>query len=316
MVSLPLLEALTEIFPDSEITFIASNRGKDALIGCKFLKNSYSADLNDKNDFNRLLEILRNEKFNLSLNLSEKLPCYALPLRAGIPVRVGFDPGTTQPFKSLLCRFFLTVRAEYKNDPSRSLKLHEVERQFLLLNALGFYPEPKSYSVAIDKRALSHIEKLLPENRLLGVHISNKWFLNGWSELFFKNMAQALIDSFPDYSVFFTCGSQEREIAERMGFKRCLGDLSFSQWAAAISKARALITMDTSASHLAAGLSIPAAVVFEEKYFEHTSDRWKPWKTPSMLIKRPSLASLSKKEVGEAEERLINDIAQAVKKII
>ncbi len=318
LVTLPFINELKNKFDEAKISVVVSERGKEAVSFLSFLKNVYVLNMDDKYEKRKIFELIKKEKFDISFNVTEKMIGYTLPFMAGIKKRVGFDPGFTQPIKSLLCKLLLTDRASYKNNPNKSIGLHEVERQFLLFKKLGFDMSPKAYKIPISEKDKKKADSLLPENKkYIAVHLSNKWFSNGWNIYWFYELIKKLRDIFQDFEFFFTAGSAERDIAKdiKSHFQdvKVFENLSFGEWSAVFSKAISLLTMDTSASHLSAGLGIPSVVVFEDKYFKHTSERWHPWKAPCIIVKREKMAV---KEIEDSTEKLDSDIIQGLKRLL
>ena len=316
LVTLPFINELRNKFDEAKISVVVSERGKEAVSFLPFLKNIYVLNMEDKEEKKKIFELIKKEKFDISFNVTEKMIGYTLPFMAGIKKRVGFDPGWTQPIKSLLCKLLLTDRASYKNNPKVSIGLHEVERQFLLFKKLGFDMSPKSYKIPISEADKKRADSLLPDNKkYIAVHLSNKWFSNGWDIEWFSKLIKKLIENFQDFEFFFTAGQAERDIAKdiksRFQDVKVFEGLSFGEWSSVLSRAVSLLTMDTSASHLSAGLAIPSVVVFEDKYFKHTSERWHPWKSPYVIVKREKIT-----DTDDVVEKLNEDIMSGLKKML
>ena len=318
LVTLPFINELKNKFDEAKISVVVSERGKEAVSFLPFLKNVYILKMGDKESEKEILNQIKKEKFDLSFNVTEKMIGYTLPFMAGIKKRVGFDPGFTQPIKSILCKLLLTDRAKYKNNPKVSIGLHEVERQFLLFKKLGFDMSPKAYKIPISEDDKKKADLLLPDNKkYIAIHLSNKWFSNGWNIYWFYELIKKLRENFVDFEFFFTAGQAEKDIAKdiKSYFQdvKVFENLSFGEWAGVLSKAVSLLTMDTSASHLSAGLALPSVVVFEDKYFKHTSERWHPWKSPHIIVKREKMEV---KEIEDSNEKLDSDIIAGLKKLL
>ncbi len=317
LVTLPLAEAVREsLGPD--VFVAASPRGAAAFSGCPFVSGVLEADPGDSVAMSGLLERVREMNFERAFVLCEKMYAYELPFRAGVPERIGFDPGIMKPFKSLLCRRLLTKRA-FCETSRKSGSIHEVERQFLLLKAAGISACPKGYSIPLRRGDLEEAGRILPGGVRIALHLSNKWLERGWTVEFLAGLAAGL-SKIGGISLFATYGPQETELASVLSGLLpevpFLGDASFGEWSARLSLASVLVTMDTSASHVAAGVGLPSAVVFEEEFFRHTFERWRPWMTPCEGLCRRDLRGLSARAAAEESASFAGRVVSAAEKLL
>lgn len=313
LVSIPFVKAVSDIWPDEKIYIAASRRGADAFDGLPFIDGVMECDPSSPSEINELAVRAAGMMFSKAFILSEKIYAYNLAFKAGIPVRCGFDPGMSKPFKSIMCRWLLTHRA-FCEVPRTGGSLHETERQFLLLKAMGHDAEPCGYSISIPECLEGFAGSKLPSGRRIAVHLSNKWLNCGWSFDFLEKLLKGLISL--GAAVFATYGEAERNIADRLSESMpeltLLGGLSFKEWAALLASSSAVVTMDTSASHVAAGLSVTSVVVFEEEYFRHTLDRWHPWRSEFKAFARKNILNFSENERKKEEGELVSVISEAV----
>ena len=84
------------------------------------------------------------------------------------------------------------------------------------------------------------------------------------------------------------CAEQAAQIAEAGVADAVVGDLPFHAWAAAFERARAVVTVDTGATHVASAMRRPTVVVFEHRFFRLSSQEWAPYRVPSVLIRKPA----------------------------
>jgi len=66
-----------------------------------------------------------------------------------------------------------------------------------------------------------------------------------------------------------------------------LGNLPLLRWASVLGQASVVITVDTGATHVAAAMQVPVAVIFEREYYKLCSHEWSPWRVPHVLLCKP-----------------------------
>jgi ADP-heptose:LPS heptosyltransferase len=316
----PLIRELKLKLPDTQVTVLASEKGLPALEGNSDIRDIITLD-HEKvglTEARRCAESLAGRKFSASINVSEKIWGYILPFLAGIPLRIGFTPGWSAPFKALLCRLLLTNGVQYLNMPQKAMGEHEVERQMRLLGPLGFQGIPGPLFLNVERAEKDAALEILRQRgfpgagRVIALHLSEKWLREGYSESLLVGFLERMGSAHPEMMVLVTYGPADEGLARgvREGLKGVqvitYSDPSFKKWAAMLSLADVVITMDTSASHVAAALGIPVIVVFPEQYYEHCTERWRPWKVPHRLImKKSAVFHQSGEEMHGLEDELI-----------
>ena len=208
------------------------------------------------------------------------------------PQKIGFDPGWSQPIRSLEVKRFLTMRFPIVNSLDSASRYHEVERYCRLVGkglshkfingaglrlfALAERPEPPS-----------------PESPL-GFQWTRKWLQGGWPE----SLVPAILETMPLNTTVFVA-PEERDwalslIAEsRRDRLVCLPDLV--DYARQVAGCRYLLSIDTGAVHIAASVGTPVVDVFSEAGAQHTVPRWRPWMVPHQVVLKPAV------EVGQDE---------------
>lgn len=295
IVTLPFLENLKSAYGESRVTVAASPRGYAALEGCGFVDRTVVFDLKDKEAAARFTQESAG-KYDMAFIVTEKPDAYKIALQAKIPERIGFSPGIIQPFKKIFCSVALTKGYNYVNSPAVRQGLHEVERQLKLLELAGAEPEKKPYRLCLRPEDLARAQSVAAADSrpMMAVHYSEKWMTDGWTEKMFVQVMKALADRYGgSFRLIMTCGTQDREpmeiLLEEIGGFEGFCDPLFGRWAALLSLCGILITMDTSAAHVAAGLALPSVVVYPEKYFEHVCERWHPWMSDYRSVCRREL---------------------------
>ena len=304
LLTLPLIDGLKNRWPDCEITFLASPRGASVFEADPRISQLWVRELSamSRPDKIALGRQIRSAAFDQVFCLNEKFWPAVWTYMSKATVRVGFDPGWSQPPKTLLRRLTLTHRLPAANDPSQA-SIHEVQRYTALAALAGCSdaagPMRLTLPPAAQDWAKTVLEELAPDSAelLIGLHLSAKWGSEGWGDGTCLAVARALLDRFPQTRLAVTAGPGEEKFFEKaaavlpQGRFRLFTRLELMQWAALIARCRALVSMDTGAVHLAAAVGTPVAVVFPEKNFVHASSRWSPWQVPHRILQRPAPVS-------------------------
>ena len=304
LLTLPLLDGLKNRWPDCEITFLASPRGAAVFEADPRISRLWVHELTalSRTEKIALGRQVRAAAFDQVFCLNEKFWPAVWTYMSNATVCVGFDPGWSQPPKTLLRRLTLTQRLPSANDPSQ-VSEHEVQR-YAALAALAGCPDaagPMRLTLppAAQEWAKTALAELAPnsDELLIGLHLSAKWGSEGWGDGTCLAVARALLDRFPQARLVVTAGPGEEKFFETAAAVlpperfRLFHRLELMQWAALLAGCRALVSMDTGAVHLAAAVHTPVAVVFPEKNFAHASSRWSPWQVPHRILQRPAPVS-------------------------
>ena len=300
LLTLPLIDGLKDRWPNCEITFLASPRGAsvfetDPRISTLWVRELSAMSRTEKIALGRQI---RAAAFDQVFCLNEKFWPAVWSYMSNATVRVGFDPGWSQPPKTLLRRLTLTHRLPSANDPSQT-SAHEVER-YAALAALAGCPDAAGSTrlalpLAAQEWSKAMLTELAPDSAdvPIALHLSAKWGSEGWGDGTCLKIARALLDRFPQVRLAVTAGPGEEKFFETAGSVlpperfRLFHRLELMQWAALLAGCRVLVSMDTGAVHLAAAVGTPVAVVFPEKNFGHASSRWSPWQVPYRILRRP-----------------------------
>jgi ADP-heptose:LPS heptosyltransferase len=221
-----------------------------------------------------VLAALRARSYDIALIPSEEPDGYRLASEAGIPVRVGFTNGFEKPLKTLWAQRKLT-RAIVRPASARRERRNEVERLFEL--GAGLHGEAQPTRDLARLRPLVLDAPAAPSGRVV-VQLSPKFARYGFgmaeqvrafSTLAAAGPVSALADPADPASA--------REIAAAAGM-RLEATPGLAEWKALIAGARALVTPDTGAAHVAGMTGVPAFVLFEADGHEEANlRRWRPW---------------------------------------
>lgn len=218
---------------------------------------------------------------------------------SGAPERVGFDPGWTQPLRSLEVRRYLTSRFPIVNSLDSNSRYHEVERYCRLVakglskksvngGRLKFFGLPRP---AVGRRLAGPV----------GFQWAGKWLNDGWP----GELLTELVDLLPEDSLIFVPPLEESEARAGLPEKWwdrlvCCADLL--EYASRLADCRYLVSIDTGAVHVASAVGVPVLDVFPEEGAHHTVPRWRPWMTPHRVVLKPAYKG------GQSMEDLLGKI--------
>jgi ADP-heptose:LPS heptosyltransferase len=208
------------------------------------------------------------------------------------PQKIGFDPGWSQPIRSLEVKRFLTMRFPIVNSLDSASRYHEVERYCRLVGkglSHKFINGAGLRLFSLGERPASP-----SPDAPLGFQWTRKWLHGNWAE----TLLPALLNSTPLDTTIFVA-PEERDWAmglipqERHGCVASHTDLV--DYARAVAGCRYLVSIDTGAVHIAAAVGTPVVDVFPESGAQHTVPRWRPWMVPHQVVLKPALIA------GQAE---------------
>lgn len=321
----PLMTALKQSIKGMELSVLASP------IGAQALRENPAVDsllvVDDKElslpGYIKLALKLRRKKYDVAISISEKFWLQALTCLSGSRVRIGFFPGMTQPLKSMFLPRVLTHMIQSPNDPSRHAGLHEVERYMELLRPVGINLSGGELKLYLPEEKILWAHDYIQREKIgsdaIALHLSPKWAAEGWTEEFLAEMAGYLLDKMPGADLMVTYGEFEAEwvkpVLSMLPRERVHIYFSkdFYNWAALLSRCKAMITMDTGAAHVAAAVHVPVVDIFPSENFEHCSSRWNPWHVPHRVVKRESLAGICGNERLKVERSFLATILDSIK---
>jgi ADP-heptose:LPS heptosyltransferase len=216
----------------------------------------------------------RKRAYEIALIPSEEAESYRFACDAGIGVRVGFTNGWEKPLKSVWTRRLLT-RAVVRPASARRERRNEVETLFAL--GEGLHPEREPTRDSARLRPLVVDAPVAPSGRVV-VQLSPKFARYGFSVTEQKRVFAALAREGPVAALADPADIEgAREIAAAAGIP-LEPTPALALWKAAIAGARALVTPDTGAAHVAGMTGVPAFVLFEADADAQTNARrWRPW---------------------------------------
>lgn len=202
--------------------------------------------------------------------------------------RIGFDPGWTQPLRSLEVKRYLTLRFPIVNSLDSSSRYHEVER-YCRLVAKGLSKK----SINGGRLRFFSLERPEIRSRLagpVGFQWASKWLQGGWPE----DLLLALVESLPGTARIFVPPGEEARARDLLSSSRAESLVccaSLTDYARALADCQHLLSIDTGAVHVAAAMGVPVVDVFPEDGAHHTVPRWRPWMTPHQVVLKPNYSA-------------------------
>ncbi|MBC16054.1 MAG: lipopolysaccharide heptosyltransferase II [Desulfovibrio sp.] len=264
VLTLPLLKALKDQYPDAEIHFFVragvesvfegqpeitqvhpfAKRGKD-----KSLLAAY-----------RLGKSIGQQGFDLWISTHTSLRSAIVAQATGIQRRIGYDA----PWYNRV--------AYTETVPRRFDELEEIERILQLLRPLGFDgPTPKaelvlpeSARIDADRFWAVHFD----DQPVLGMHPGSTWPTKCWPVEYFSSIIDKATEA--GVKVVLFAGPDEKEVAEQVkkgaehgpDILDLSGKLSLPQLAAYLGKLDAYLTNDSGPMHLAWTQDVPLVALF------------------------------------------------------
>lgn len=254
----------------------------------------------------RLIEL----KPQAVLVYSEKRRAGEAARRSGCGLRLGFDPGWSQPLKSLWTRVGFHHRVATQNSLKSTSGCHEVERYCALVDRLleirgvnleALQPPPKIWfpiAAKVQENADGRLAQLGLE-RPVGLQVTPKFSLHGWG----PQQLRELFGRLPEPRLLFY-GPGEVQWVEQyladLAPSYCSQDLE--EYGAMLARCRVLITPDTGAVHVASGVGTPVVDIFPSQNWEHCTPRWRPWQVDHRLLASGNSVGLVEKICSAIQE--------------
>ncbi|MCI0706139.1 MAG: lipopolysaccharide heptosyltransferase II [Ignavibacteriae bacterium] len=264
VLTLPLAQVLKEYFTSSKIDMLVVPRSADlirthSVLNEALVFDKYGADRGVRG-FMRLVRRLKERQYGLAVVPHRSMRSALLTFLAGIPLRIGFDKSTGRIL------FNKTVR--YRKD------LHEVERNILLLKAIGIEHSarvlPRLYPSESDRMKVNAIldDLELPNTRnLIAVAPGTVWNTKRWLKERYAGLAGLLANE--QFDVVLVGGKEDEGLCEDIRnmntssrIYNAAGKLSTLQSAELIRRCQLLVCNDSAPMHFAAAVGTPVVSIF------------------------------------------------------
>ncbi len=265
VLTLPLLRALKDHYPNAEIHFFVRAGVESLFTGQPeitqvhpFAKRGKQKTLGAAIRFGRKLS---REDFDLWISTHKSLRSALVAVATGIKCRIGYNA----PWGNRLA-YTETVDRQFD-------KLEEIERLHQLLQPLGINaPAPKAQLV-LPESVCNDAEQFWQNNcddrPVLGIHPGSTWPTKCWPVEYFSTIIDKATEAGAQVILF--AGPHEIHVAERVmagthaasrNICNLAGQLSLPQLAAYLGKLTACLTNDSGPMHLAWTQDVPLVALF------------------------------------------------------
>jgi heptosyltransferase III len=293
ILTLPLVSETKRIFPDSEISFLTKIFAKD------FISDYPSVDklilLENFESFFSLLCFLKNEKFDVVINVYPRFKLALLFFLSGIKCRIG----TGYRWYSFLYNKKLYEHRKYATK-------HESEYNIDLLKTIsGDVKYEKKYFFSYSEKEKQKLDKKLEVKNLnlidkyIIVHPGSKGSAKDWSAENFKLYVKSFLREYKDVKVVLTGIKSEECILKDIfasienEYKKNIimlaGELNLKELMILIDNTILFISNSTGPIHIAGALN-KHIIGFYPNQIPMNEKRWKPLSENAVIIKPETLS--------------------------
>jgi ADP-heptose:LPS heptosyltransferase len=236
------------------------------------------------------------QHYDVALIASEEPEAYALA--APVPVRVGFTTGWAKPLKSLWVRRQLT-RAVVRPASAARAREHEALVMYRLGDGLVGGAAAARDATLLRRWIAGDVPQ--PERTGVLVQLGAKWRTAGVDDAVLQRVVAALRRR---DARFIAAPAEAEAMRALLPGTTIDAPPTTRAWIAAIDAARAVVSVDTGASHAAGMLGVPVVDVFPDAQFDAQTRRWMPWASASIVIRASAFARDPGTLVGQALDGL------------
>lgn len=238
---------------------------------------------NSVRSFFRTVRMLRQQQFDVCLDLQRILKSGVLSRLSGAPLRIGFAPANAKEFNHFFNNKYISVCDE-KSVP-------KLEQYLDFLSALELErPAVLDFGIIKGTKA-QDLSSVLPGavEAAIGIVLSSSWESKNWTPEGYKDLLIQLLES-PSDHLLLLGGKKDKALAERLTVQinnskviDLTGKTNLKQLAAVIQRCRLLIGPDSGPGHIAAALGVPAVTIFGPTF----PDRVAPYNNRHLAVSIP-----------------------------
>ncbi|CCP01192.1 Putative heptosyl III transferase WaaQ (Glycosyl transferase, family 9) [Erwinia amylovora Ea644] len=230
----------------------------------------------------RLLKILRQQRYDVVVNLADQWRSAIITRFTGAPVRLGFDFPKRQGGLWQRCHTHLVATDQHQ-------AMHTVEQNLSLLHPLNLAAIDSTVGMHYSPDDAHAVQRLLNgTEKYIVIQPTSRWFFKCWSEEKFAAVLQSLRDD--GHTLVLTSGPDAKELdmvkkiigllSSEDNVISLAGQLTLNQLAAVIDEAGLFIGVDSVPMHMAAALKTPCIALFgpSKRVF------WRPWQVNGEVI--------------------------------
>lgn len=281
----PVITTLHANYPDARIDVLMYKETESMLANNPVIHQCFTIDRTWKKQGVyqhlchewRLLHALRNQRYDLVINLADQWHSGLISRYTGAHQRLGFDFPKRKGMFWGLCHTKLVSVAEH---PS----LHTVEQNLSILKPLNIAKISSkvtmNYHPADEKYVLELLKKESIGSRYIVVHPSSRWFFKCWTEDKIARIINILCDEGHQVVITSAPDNAEMEMVQKIlslchsdNIVSLSGKITLPQLACLIDNAELFIGVDSVPMHMAAALETPYVALFGPSKII----LWRPW---------------------------------------
>ncbi|WP_168428649.1 putative lipopolysaccharide heptosyltransferase III [Erwinia amylovora] len=290
LLTTPVIRSLTAAWPEAEIDVLLYEETRAMLACHPDIHRIYAIDRTWKKEglrFQlgqewRLLKILRQQRYDVVVNLADQWRSAIITRFTGAPVRLGFDFPKRQGGLWQRCHTHLVATDQHQT-------MHTVEQNLSLLHPLNLAAIDSTVGMHYSPDDAHAVQRLLNgTEKYIVIQPTSRWFFKCWSEEKFAAVLQSLRDD--GHTIVLTSGPDTKELGMVKNIISLLssddkvislaGQLTLNQLAALIDEAGLFIGVDSVPMHMAAALKTPCIALFGPSKLVF----WRPWQVNGELI--------------------------------
>ncbi|WP_168409980.1 putative lipopolysaccharide heptosyltransferase III [Erwinia amylovora] len=290
LLTTPVIRSLTAAWPEAEIDVLLYEETRAMLachpdihriyaIGRTWKKEGLRFQLGQEW---RLLKILRQQRYDVVVNLADQWRSAIITRFTGAPVRLGFDFPKRQGGLWQRCHTHLVATDQHQT-------MHTVEQNLSLLHPLNLAAIDSTVGMHYSPDDAHAVQRLLNgTEKYIVIQPTSRWFFKCWSEEKFAAVLQSLRDD--GHTIVLTSGPDTKELGMVKNIISLLssddkvislaGQLTLNQLAALIDEAGLFIGVDSVPMHMAAALKTPCIALFGPSKLVF----WRPWQVNGEVI--------------------------------
>lgn len=310
IVATPSIKAVKQAFPSAKLDVLVPQGMEDVLYGNPNIYHVLSFNYNYDEWANKL-----RGNYDLAIILHNgTISVSTMLLKAKIPYRIGCTKVGFLESKGLFLH--------KKTKPTYRIK-HKIDDNLDVIKTVGIYPRDKSLEIYSDSKIELEMNKKLPKNYCAILNSSRHAENKEWLPERFAELSQFLNNN--GYNIVLTGSKQDYEKNENLKklspvFMYNFAGTSIKEFFAVIKNAEFVISIDSSAMHIAAGFNVPVIALFGAG----TPKIWKPYSKNSIVIFKNNVhTSCMKSKCYLKEDRYmecmkaiqVNDVIEAIRRI-
>jgi heptosyltransferase-2 len=263
ILALPMVQTLKNVYDSSEIDFLCIPSAQNVLQNNTYIRNVivYDKYYSGIKGFHEIVHMIRDNKYDIILCPHRSFRSAMITYFSGAKIRIGFDKNAFS--------FLLTSKVQYETNE------HEIKRDLSLVKAIPgikipdekmelkpkLFPAQKDFDLIanlINSKNLTNLITLSPCSKWFTKQLTEEKSISIINELISKGFTAALIGGNDD---IIYCYEVEKAVKSRNLLNFC-GELTPLQSYILISKAKAHITVDSAAAHLAAATDTPVIEIY------------------------------------------------------